>query len=177
MRIVPYVRLSMRAALAAWLGAACLLPTAAAAQYGTVKSVHNDWQVRCETAPGAPGEQCALVQSVTAEDRPNVGLTVIILRTADQKNWILRVFAPLGVLLAKGIGLTVDQTYIGSAQFERCLQNGCISNVQLDEKLLAQMKAGKVARFDVYQTPEEGIGLPLSLSGFSAGFDRLDKGR
>jgi invasion protein IalB len=177
MPIVPDARLSLRAALAALLAVACLSPAAAQSQYGTVKSVHNDWQIRCETAPGAPGEQCALVQSVTAEDRPNVGLTVIVLRTADQKNWILRVFAPLGVLLAKGIGLTVDQAYVGSAQFERCLQNGCVSNVQLDDKIIAQLRSGKVARFDVYQTPEEGIGLPLSLSGFSAGFDRLEKGR
>jgi invasion protein IalB len=177
MRIVPDARNCVRAALTALLAVTCVLPAAAQGQYGTVKSVHNDWQIRCETAPGAPGEQCALVQSVTAEDRPNVGLTVIILRTADQKNWILRVFAPLGVLLAKGIGLTVDQNYVGAAQFERCLQNGCVSNVQLDEKLIAQLKQGKVARFDVYQTPEEGIGLPLSLSGFSAGFDRLEKGK
>lgn len=178
MRTVPDARLSLRAALTALMAVACLASAnAQGQQYGTVKSVHNDWQIRCETAPGSPGEQCALVQSVTAEDRPNVGLTVIILRTADQKNWILRVFAPLGVLLAKGIGLTVDQNYIGSAQFERCLQNGCVANVQLDEKLLAQLKSGKSARFDVYQTPEEGIGLPLSLSGFSAGFERLDKSR
>src|SRR4051812_19573095 len=32
---------------------------------GAVKSVHNDWQVRCDTPPGAQGEQCALIQSVT----------------------------------------------------------------------------------------------------------------
>jgi len=177
MRITPDARFFFRAALTAFLALTGLTPAAAQGQYGTVKSVHNDWQIRCETAPGAPGEQCALVQSVTAEDRPNVGLTVIVLRTADQKNWILRVFAPLGVLLAKGIGLTVDQNYIGSANFERCLQNGCVSNVQLDEKLITQMRQGKTARFDVYQTPEEGIGLPLSLSGFSVGFERLEKTR
>ena len=46
---------------------------------GTVKSVHGDWQIRCDTPPGAQGEQCVLIQSVTAEDRPNIGLTVIIL--------------------------------------------------------------------------------------------------
>jgi invasion protein IalB len=177
MRMVPDARFTLRAVLTAFMAVAWLSPAAAQGQYGTVKSVHNEWQIRCETAPGAPGEQCALVQSVTAEDRPNVGLTVIILRTADQKNWILRVFAPLGVLLAKGIGLTVDQNYIGAAQFERCLQNGCVANVQLDDKLVAQMRQGKIARFDVYQTPEEGIGLPLSLSGFNAGFDRLEKGK
>ena len=176
MRKEPDARFFIRAAAAALL-AAVLFPQASGAQsqYGTVKSVHNDWQIRCETAPGAPSEQCALVQSVTAEDRPNVGLTVIILKTADQKTRILRVFAPLGVLLSKGVGLNVDQTYIGSANFERCLQNGCMANVQMDEKLVAQLKSGKQAIFLIYQTPEEGIGIPLSLSGFSAGFDRLDK--
>jgi invasion protein IalB len=173
MRTVPDARFCLRAALAFLV--VLLFPVAGGAQYGTVKSVHNDWQIRCETAPGAPGEQCALVQSVTAEDRPNVGLTVIVLKTADQKSRILRVFAPLGVLLKKGVGLNIDQTYIGSAEFERCLQNGCVANVQIDEKLIGQLKSGKQAVFLIYQTPEEGIGIPLSLSGFSAGFDRLDK--
>ena len=61
---------------------------------GAVKSVHNDWQVRCDTPPGAQAEQCALIQSVTAEDRANVGLTVIVLKTADQKSRLMRVVAP-----------------------------------------------------------------------------------
>jgi invasion protein IalB len=120
MRISSDARLLMRAALAAAL--VLLMPAAAGAQ-GTVRSVHNDWQVRCETPPGAPGEQCALIQSVTAEDRPNVGLTVIVLKTADQKSRLLRVLVPLGVLLPKGLGLRIDQTDIGSAGFVRCVTN------------------------------------------------------
>jgi len=75
---------------------------------GAVKSVHGDWQIRCDTPPGAQTEQCALMQSVTAEDRPNVGLTVIVLKTADQKSRLMRVVAPLGVLLPSGLGLKID---------------------------------------------------------------------
>src|SRR5205814_6737951 len=78
------------------IGVLGLIAGAAHAQ-GTVKSVHGDWQIRCDTPPGAQGEQCALIQSVTAEDRPNVGLTVIVLKTADQKSRLMRVLAPLGV--------------------------------------------------------------------------------
>jgi len=29
-----------------------------------IKSVHDDWQVRCDTPPGAQGELCSLIQSV-----------------------------------------------------------------------------------------------------------------
>ena len=60
--------------------------TGAANAQGAVRSVHGDWQIRCDTPPGAQGEQCALIQSVVAEDRSNAGLTVIVLKTADQKS-------------------------------------------------------------------------------------------
>ncbi|MGA7517311.1 MAG: invasion associated locus B family protein, partial [Pseudolabrys sp.] len=90
---------------------------------GAVKSVHRDWQIRCDTPPGAKAEQCALIQSVTAEDRANVGLTVIVLKTADQKSRLMRVVAPLGELLPSGLGLKIDQADIGRAGFVRCLPN------------------------------------------------------
>ena len=38
---------------------------------GAVRSTHGDWQMRCEVPPGAKAEQCALLQNVAAEDRPN----------------------------------------------------------------------------------------------------------
>jgi len=140
---------------------------------GTVKSVHGDWQVRCDTPPGAQGEQCALIQSVTAEDRPNVGLTVIVLKTADQKSRLMRVLAPLGVLLPSGLGLKINQADIGRAGFVRCLPNGCVAEVVMDDALLKQLRSGQTATFIIFQTTDEGIGIPVSLKGFGDGFDKL----
>ncbi len=213
--------------------------------------MHGDWQIRCDTPPGAANEQCALIQNVTAEDRDNVGLTVIVLRTADGKVRILRVLAPLGVLLPSGLGLKVSlagpgktpvkvehpsggeatarvslpetlkvqpgdslvirgggpdggdrildvvavagkdvtlrwqgadaseieiteaDVNIGRAGFVRCLPNGCIAEVILQSDLVDRLKKGLYATFIVFQTPEEGIGIPISLKGFSDGFDAL----
>jgi invasion protein IalB len=145
----------------------------AALGQGAVRSVHGDWQIRCDNPPGAQGEQCALIQSVTAEDRANVGLTVIVLKTADQKSRLMRVVAPLGVLLPSGLGLKIDQTDVGRAGFVRCLPNGCIAEVIMDENLLKQLRVGQTATFIIFQTPEEGIGFPMSLKGFGEGFDKL----
>jgi invasion protein IalB len=167
--------LSMRAARLAFALAAlaaAALPGTAAAQ-GVVKSIYGDWQIRCDTPPGAQSEQCALIQSVTAEDRPNVGLTVIVLKTADQKNRLMRVLAPLGVLLPSGLGLKINQADIGRAGFVRCLPNGCVAEVIMDDNLLKQMRTGQTATFIIFQTPEEGIGIPMSLKGFGDGFDKL----
>jgi invasion protein IalB len=151
-------------------------PTAAfypAAAQGTVKGTHGDWQLRCDTPPGAQKEQCALVQNVTAEDRPNVGLTAIVLKTADNQSRLMRVLAPLGVLLPAGLGLKIDNADVGRAGFVRCLPNGCVAEVVIDDDLLGKLKGGKLATFIIFQTPEEGIGIPVSLNGFGPGFDAL----
>jgi invasion protein IalB len=150
-----------------------LAATTAATAQGTVRSVHDDWQIRCETPPGAQTEQCALFQSVVAEDRANVGLTVLVLKTADQKARLMRIQAPLGVLLPAGLGLKIDNTDIGRAGFVRCLPRGCYAEVVMDDSLLKQMRSGTNATFFIFQTPEEGIGFPVSLKGFGTGYDKL----
>lgn len=138
-----------------------------------VRSTHGDWQIRCDTPAGAQDEQCVLMQFVTAEDRDNVGLTVIILKTADKQARIMRVLAPLGVLLPSGLGLKIDTEDMGRAGFVRCLPNGCVAEVILEDQLLTSLRSGSTATFIIFQTPEEGIGIPISLNGFGPGFDSL----
>jgi invasion protein IalB len=147
-----------------------------AAAQGVVRSVYGDWQIRCETPPGAQGEQCALMQSVTAEDRPNVGLTVIVLKTADQKARVMRVVAPLGVMLPSGLGLKIDDKDVGRAGFVKCLPSGCIAEVVMDDKLIDALRNGHTSTFIIFQSPEEGIGFPMSLKGFGEGYDKLPGG-
>ena len=166
-RIVPLV--GIFAGVLAILG----LQTGHAFAQGAVRSVHADWQIRCDTPPGAQAEQCALIQSVTAEDRANIGLTVIVLKTADNKSRLMRVIAPLGVLLPSGLGLKIDATDVGRAGFVRCLPNGCVAEVVMDENLMKQLRTGQTATFIIFQTPEEGIGFPMALKGFGEGFDKL----
>jgi invasion protein IalB len=163
---------------ARWIGgviiaAAVCGATMPAHAQGAVRSVHGDWQIRCDTPPGAKAEQCALIQSVVAEDRSNAGLTVIVLKTADQKSKLMRVVAPLGVLLPSGLGLKLDNVDVGRAGFVRCLPNGCVAEVVLDDKLLGQIRNAKTATFIIFETPEEGIGFPLSLNGLAEGYDKL----
>jgi len=140
---------------------------------GTVKSQHGAWAVVCDQPAGASGEQCALLQNVVAEDRPEIGLSVVALKTADKKARILRILAPLGILLPNGLGLYVDGKDIGRAQFVRCFSDGCYAEVILEETLLKTLSEGKMATFIVFQTPEQGIGIPVDLNGFREGFDAL----
>lgn len=158
------------------VAALSLVPAALAAPasaQGIVKAQYGDWQMSCDTPPGASSEQCAIIQNVTAEDQPNVGLSVIVLKTADGKARLLRVLAPLGVLLPNGLGLNVDGKDLGRVAFVRCLPNGCVAEVVMDDALIKTLSEGKSAIFVVFKTPEEGIGIPVSLKGFKEGFAAL----
>ena len=163
--------------LAASLGAA----TPAAAQAGatgTVKSRHGAWAVVCDHPAGASDEQCALLQNVVSDERPELSLSVVALKTADGKARILRVLAPLGVLLPLpdyGLGLIIDSKSVGRTQFTRCFSDGCYAEVPLDDTLLKLLTDGKEAVFTFFQSaePNGGIGISVDLKGFREGFDAL----
>jgi len=156
--------------LAAALAAAV---PAGAQQNGTVKSTHGSWSIICDTPPGSSVEQCIMMQNVVAEDRADLGLSVVILRTADRKAEIMRVLAPLGVLLPTGLGLYIDKKDNGRAYFKQCFADGCYAEVILEQTLIDTLKTGKEATFIVFATPEEGIGIPVDLAGFGDAFAAL----
>ena len=157
-----------------FLCAVLFVPSAPVAAQPVVRESFQAWQIQCETPPGAPNELCALVQNVAAVDRPNVELRVTIVKTLDGGAHILRVAVPLGVLLDGGLGLRVDDTDIGTADFARCLPSGCYVEMIMDEALVATLSSGQTAWFVIFQTPDEGIGIPIDLPGFAAGFAALD---
>jgi len=172
---------SLKAAASLMLSGAMLVwmlcvPIPAHAQFSEseLKDTVGAWQVRCGRPAGARAEKCALVQSVKAEDRRNVSLTIIFLRSFTDDKKLLRIVAPLGVLLPTGLGLKIDGEDVGHAPFLKCGQIGCVAEVIADDKLMDKLKTGKNAIFIIFQTPEEGIGVPIDLAGFSDGLTQLN---
>jgi invasion protein IalB len=141
----------------------------------SLRTTFGAWQQRCETLPGAPAEQCALVQNVTAADRAYIGVIAIVFRTADRQTTVMRVIVPLGVHLQGGLAVMIDGQSIGGTDFIRCLPNGCIAEARLDDTLQNRMRQGRQLTFVVFDSPEEGIGIPISLEGLAAGLDALSR--
>jgi invasion protein IalB len=166
---------------AALTGFGSIAPAAAQA---TVKGKFGDWELRCEpqAAPdqggAAAGEQCYLYQNIADESSDRLNLIISILRVQDPKKpesrkLILRVLAPLGVLLPRGLGLKLDETDIGSTGFVRCWSNACIAEVDMDKSLEEQFIAAKQATFFFAVTEDEVRGLPISLDKLGDGLAAL----
>jgi invasion protein IalB len=165
-----------RKALSRWLVAALagpllvLAPLAGAAAQeqsaGVIKETIGAWQINCGKPPGSKNEICAAEQTAVDESRPNVGLTVLFLKSLADGRLLLRVVAPLGVLLPSGLGLKIDQQDVGNAPFIRCSANGCIAEVIVQGDLAQKLKTGKTALFIIFETPSDGIGIPITLDGY-----------
>ena len=164
-------------ALTSLVGGLLLIATHASAAdsetKGAVRDKHGDWVTRCETPPGAAHEQCAIVLSVVDRDRPNLILVVIVLNTADRKTRLMRVIAPLGVLLPPGVSLRIDNAEAGRLSFLQCLPNGCVGQLAMDQALIDKLKTGKTATLGIFQTPEEGVGVQAPLAGFKEAYEQL----
>ena len=163
----------VRLALVLFAFAALSIGVSASAQQGAVKDKHGDWETRCETPPGGSYEQCAIVMSVVDRERPNLTLVVIVLNTADRKARIMRVIAPLGVLIPPGVSLRIDDQDFGHLGFLQCLGNGCVAQLAMDDKLVDKLKTGKTATLGVFQTPEQGVGVLAPFAGFKEAYEQL----
>jgi invasion protein IalB len=163
---------ALSVALLATRAASQEAPKAPDAKVEAAGKSFGDWRLRCEVPSGSTVEQCALMQTIVAEDHPDLTLIVAV-RLVGGKLRLLRVVTPLGVLLLRGLGLKIDATDMGKASFTRCLADGCVADVEMDDTLADLLKKGQVASFIIFRTPEEGIGIPVSLQGFGDGMEAL----
>lgn len=174
-------------------GAVIAVATVGAAMaQGVVRGNFNDWELRCEQQQGKE-EQCILYQNVADEKDSSINIVAVILRIAEQTSGattptrkpVLRVIAPLGVLLPRGLGLRVESATeksadgkpvvkdIGSTGFVKCVPSGCVAEVEIDDKLHNELKNGSTATFIIFDKPNEGRGLPLALNGYERGIQAL----
>ncbi|MGL4635939.1 MAG: invasion associated locus B family protein [Beijerinckiaceae bacterium] len=170
-----------------------LIPASPATAQGVVRGNFSDWELRCEQQQGKE-EQCILYQNVADDKDSNINVVVVVLRVAEAagtdgkpavRKPVLRVIAPLGVLLPRGLGLRVESATekdaqgkpvvkdIGSTGFVKCVPSGCVAEVEIDDKLQKEMSNGSTATFIIFDKPNEGRGLPLALAGFEKGLQAL----
>ena len=142
---------------------------------------NGKWKVQCETPPAAEGQkparQCGMVQSTQNEKNPKATLTLVIVKTvaADKTTYNMRVMAPIGVFLPTGVALEIDGAAVGRVPFTRCMPRVCMAFAEASADTLAKLKKGGEASFIIYEAPGMGLPMKLSLEGFSASLDALDK--
>lgn len=85
------------------------------------------------------------------------------------------VVAPLETLLSTGVVLQIDDKDPKVYPFAFCNSYGCVARIGFTAEELDQLKSGKEVKITIVPAaaPQSKVTLPMSLSGFSAGFDAV----
>lgn len=143
-----------------------LVSPAAAAQDG---EIFQDWRVRCsQQEENVAVGGCFIFQSVVNNQTQKPVMQIVIGYLATDKSPAAVVTLPLGVRVAPGILLQVDQNEALKLPFERCLPDGCRVQFKLEDNQLASLKAGIGGRIAFQDGSGQNITLPFSLKGFTA---------
>lgn len=137
------------------------------------EQVFDDWQLRCLTTSTPP--QCQVLHAVAtrAGAAPEFLLTMSGRPTELAHYGVITV--PVGVYLANGIEIFVDQRRPFKVLLEVCDQNGCYAGFKLEEAILTAFKSGQTARFRVWTSKTQAVEFPVSLRGFTAAWNALQQ--
>ncbi len=127
-----------------------------------VITVWDDWQVVCRT------DQCHAETRVAGS--PFIQMTIVM----DQATPVLIARAPLGLLLAEGIRVTIDGRDVGQLAFLTCEADGCVAPVRLDSTLNRAMRAGREMTLTISRRDESSFAGAYSLIGFIAALSALE---
>lgn len=141
------------------------------------EKVFKDWALRCPENEA----ECVLEQRVFLKGKDNTPLVHMTIRRfevqgeaikPDQLWIVLRV--PLGIKLMSGVQITIDKEPPVTVALHHCRSTGCIALFVLDPGLKNKLEAGHQAQVTFTALNGQAIGVPISLSGITAGLKHLE---
>ncbi len=160
-------------ALAALMVAA-LVPTPATAQIAEGQ-LFGDWVARCATPPGATRHQCSIQHRVLSKEPRRMLLSVAIGFFGKQRTPGALFHVPTGVYLPAGLTLSIPGAQIVRIVYDKCTPQVCRAPFSLTPEIIAAMKKAERGDVTIMNERRKPLKLPLSLKGFTAGYDALSR--
>jgi invasion protein IalB len=139
---------------------------------GGLQLVYSPWTKLCQKGREANAKQiCFTGKEGRLEDgRPIV--SAMIVEQEGEARKILRVMAPIGVVLQPGSRVIVDEGQPMSGPYLMCQPTGCFSDYEASGELIAKLKKGSGLFIQAIQaTNGQPLTLGLPLADFAKAYD------
>jgi invasion protein IalB len=110
---------------------------------------------------------------VTKDGKLENGMPVAIVQLFEPEGQpkVLRVTVPLGMQLQHGTRVILDQNQPMQSPYKICFPVGCMSDYQVSDEMLGQMKKGKMITVQAINMQGTPISLPMPLNDFAKALD------
>ena len=135
----------------------------------------GDWNIRCIRSENGQ-DPCELFQLlVNNEGNPLSEIMVFPLPQGQVAIAGATIIVPLKTLLTARMTIGFDTETTKSYPYSFCTEIGCIARIGLTEGDIALMKGGNQSVITIrhMDAPDKALNLNLSLSGFTAGFNKI----
>jgi len=140
------------------------------------KAKHGDWDLACIKIE-ADVDPCSLLQ-ILKDDKGNAVAEVSLFRLEEGGQAVAgaTIIVPLETLLPAQVTISVDGAPGKRYNYSFCNQIGCVAQIGLTQADIDAFKKGDKATVSLVPAPapDQVIVLPMSLSGFTAGYDVVD---
>ena len=149
-----------------------------AAQNGQqqVQLIFSPWTKFClKGAPGQPADPNAKEVCFTGKDarvesgQPVVAAVLIEPQGVDKK--LLRVTLPLGMQLAHGTRVIIDQNQPMTAPYVICFTNGCMADYEANAELIGKLKKGQGLVIQAINATGQPISVVMPLNDFAKAYE------
>lgn len=139
------------------------------------QEVIGDWEMRCLRTEEPENDPCQMYQlMVDGDDIPVAEFSLFRLPEGGQAQAGATVIVPLETALPNQLTIRIDGGAAKRYPYAFCNQLGCYARIGLTAEDVNAFKRGKEARLSIVPAlaPDQLVELTLSLSGFTASFDK-----
>jgi invasion protein IalB len=132
--------------------------------------MYSPWMKVCGKGPDTNNKQVCVI---TKDGRLENGMPVAIVQLFEPEGEakILRVTVPLGMQLAHGTRMIIDQEQPAQQPYKICFPVGCMSDYPVTDDIVAKMKKGQTITVQAINMQGTPISLPLPLADFAKAYD------
>jgi invasion protein IalB len=129
------------------------------------------WTKFCQKGKEADAKQVCFTGR---EGRTELGqpvIAVVVIEPEGGAKKILRVTLPLGMKIAAGIRVSVDDATAAQSSYVICLIHGCMADYDFTPGLLASLRNGRSLAVQAVENTGRAVSVALPLDDFSRGYD------
>jgi invasion protein IalB len=140
-------------------------------QQQQVQLIYSPWTKFCLSGNEAGGKKvCFTGKDARIESGMLVASAVLIEPEGEPKK-VFRVTVPLGMALANGTRVLIDQNQPLTAPFAFCVPAGCMADYEVTPDFVANLKKGKGLYIQAIKVDSQPLTVPLPLGDFAKAYD------
>lgn len=160
--------------IAPFLIAATIIIAGISSALAAGKEADAPWSVRCEGEEQKVDKgRCEMFQRLVLKENGMRVAEMAIGFPSGKKDARGALILPLGMMLAEGAQMKIDDGQLFKFNIRYCLKDGCYAFLNLNEKLLGLMRKGKTATIIFKMLDGKEAVIPLSLSGFTKAVEQI----